>query len=64
MWIQSSNSLKLQSKRFSRSISVLILFRLQLSNEDERQRSIKQCLDRNPNAFKVKFTFKKIGLTA
>jgi len=25
-----------------------------LENEDERQRSIKQCLDRNPNAFKPK----------
>jgi len=25
-----------------------------LQNEDERQRSIKQCLDRNPNAFKPK----------
>ena len=31
------------------------LFLLQLSNEDERQRAIKQCLDRNPNAFKVSF---------
>ena len=51
----------LRSTQTAHDILVLIssqsrnLFPLQLSNEDERQRSIKQCLDRNPNAFKVKW---------
>lgn len=51
----------LRSTQTAHDILVLIsrqsrnMFPLQLSNEDERQRSIKQCLDRNPNAFKVKW---------